>query len=131
MLSALFFCIKIFRFIRRKRSFVTDLSQWIAVCFYISSILFAIFHKQTYDEDHCDCISKDTWRVGVIAVFLGWTTIISELKKFPLTGITINMLSSITYTFFKLTPVAALLIFTFAFPFYMLLALPVSDKCLK
>ena len=101
------------------------------MCLYISSIIFVVLYKQTYDEDRCDCISKGTWRVGVIAVFLGWTTIISELKKFPITGITINMLSSITYTFFKLTPVAALLIFTFALPFYMLLAIPVSDKYLK
>ena len=97
------------------------------MCLYISSICFAVFFKETH-EDQCDCISKGTWRVGVISAFLGWTTIISELKKFPLTGITINMLSSITYTFIKLTPVAALLIFRFALPFYMLLALPVSDK---
>ena len=102
-----------------------DLSQWIEMCLYVTSICFVSLYTSTYN---CNaCISKETWRVGVFAVFFGWTTLIVELKKFPVTGVVISMLSSITVTFIKLIPVAVLLTFTFALPFYMLLAQPVSD----
>ena len=101
-----------------------DLSQWIEMCLYVTSICFVLMlYKNT--ETCCACICDVTWRFGVFAVFFGWTTLIVELKKFPVTGIIINMLSSITVTFIKLIPVAVLLIFTFALPFHMLLAQPV------
>ena len=103
-----------------------DLSQWIEMCLYVTSICFVVLYKSTY-QSYCTCVSEETWRVGVFAVFFGWTTLIVELKKFPVTGVIINMLSSITVTFIKLIPVAVLLTFTFALPFYMLLAQPVSD----
>lgn len=106
---------------------MTDLSQWIEMFLYVASVCFVSLYKSTYGSCCCACISEGTWRVGVFVVFFGWTTLILELKKFPVTGVIINMLSSITVTFIKLIPVAVLLTFTFALPFYMLLAQPVSD----
>ena len=83
-------------------------------------------YKSTHEGQN-DCISEGTWRIGAIAVFLGWATVTIDLKRFPFTGVIINMLSSITLTFVKLIPIAILLTFTFALPFYMLLAIPVSN----
>ena len=125
-ISFLLICFKINTLFRSRRKFATDVSQWIVISFYISSICFVSFFKGTYQRQ-CVCISEWIWRTGAIAVFLGWTTITIDLKRFPFTGIIINMLSSITLTFVKLIPIAILLIFTFALPFYMLLAIPVSD----
>ena len=104
---------------------VTELSQWIELCLYVSSICFVLLYNST--QSYCACISEGTWRAAVVAVFFGWTTLLVELKRFPVTGVIINMLSSITVTFIKLIPVAVLLTFTFALPFYMLLAQPVSE----
>ena len=126
MVSVLSIFIKVLKLFRRKISFITDISQWIGLFFYIFSIIFVLFHRSTYQSE-CDCISKETWRIGAFAVLLGWSTLLNDLSKFPHIGIIINMLLSITLTFIKLIPVAALLIFTFALPFYMLLARPVSS----
>ena len=125
IISSFLICTKIFKLVKRRRSFVTDLPQWIGMCLCVTSICFALFYKFTYSR--CACVSEGTWRVGAVSVFFGWVVLIIELKRFPITGIIINMLSSITVTFIKLIPVAALLTFTFALPFYMLLARPVSD----
>lgn len=119
-------CGKIYELIKRKRRFVTDTSNWIALLFYVFSICFVSLYRSTHEEKN-DCISEGTWRIGSIAVFLGWATVTIDLKRFPFTGVIINMLSSITLTFVKLIPVAILLTFTFALPFFMLLSTPVSN----
>ena len=62
----------------------------------------------------------------MVAAFFGWIGLIIHLTKFPVTGIIINMLLSIFYTFMKLVIIAALLCFAFALPFYMLLTQLVS-----
>ena len=110
IVSALSIFIKVLKLFRRKISFITDISQWIGLFFYIFSITFVSFHRSTYDQ--CDCVSKGTWKIGAFAVFLGWNSLLIDLSKFPHTGIIINMLLSITLTFIKLIPVAALLFFT-------------------
>ena len=126
IISFILICAKIHKLIKRKGRFVTDVSQWMALCFYVSSILFVSLYQSTH-EGHNDCISEGTWRIGAIAVFLGWIIITIDLKRLPFTGVIINMLSSITLTFVKLIPIAILLTFTFALPFYMLLSVPVSN----
>ena len=74
----------------------------------------------------CFCPDRATWTVGVIAVFLGWMNLMFFLRRVPSTGITISIMFNIFTTFLGLIFIAALLIFAFAIPFYMLLVIPVS-----
>jgi len=125
-ISVIVFVVNMLKLIRNKRMFICNIASWTEVLFTVSSAFFAIFYLHTYKEDQCDCISNGTWRIGAVAVYSGWCTLITHLSKFPVTGIIINMLMSILYTFISLIPIALLLYFTFALPFYMLLAQPVS-----
>jgi len=124
--SVILLVINMLKLIRRKRTFIFDIASWTEVIFAVSSTFFGIFYLHTYQEDQCDCISNGTWRIGVVAVFCGWCTLTTHLSKFPVTGIIINMMLSILYTFISLLPIAFVLCFTFALPFYMLLSQPVS-----
>jgi len=129
--SVILLFFNIVKLIRRKREFILDIASWAEVLFTVSSPFFAIFYLHTYKEDQCDCISNGAWRIGVVAVFCGWCTLTSHLSKFPVTGIIINMMLSILYTFISLFPIAFVLCFTFALPFYMLLSQPVSILACK
>ena len=126
IVSVILFIFNMLKLIRRKRTFILDIASWTEVLFSVSSALFAIFYLHTYKAHQCDCISNGTWRIGVVAVFSGWCSLTARLSKFPVTGIIINMMLSIIYTFISLLPIALLLCFTFALPFYMILAQPVS-----
>ena len=111
---------------RRKMIYFKDLTTYIEATLSLSAIIFISLYLES--SKNCFCASIGTWEAAVVAVFFGWIGLIIHLTKFPLTGIIINMLLSIFYTFLKLVIIAVLLCFTFALPLYMLLTQPVSCK---
>ena len=112
------------KFLRRRLNYFKRLASWIDTAFQLLSVVYLILHYESTND--CFCPSTSTWPIVVITLFMGWIGLIVHLNKLPLTGIIINMLLSIFQTFVKLVIIAALLVFAFALPFYLLLALPVS-----
>ena len=109
---------------RRRMIYFKDLTTYIEATLSLATIVFITLYFES--SNNCFCASISTWEAAVVAVFFGWIGLIIHLTKFPLTGIIINMLLSIFYTFLKLVIIAVLLCFAFALPLYMLLTQPVS-----
>ena len=124
VIVALLVALNIHKCYRRQITFFKDLSTYIEGTLTLSTVFFVVLYLDS--SQNCFCASTYTWETAVVAVFFGWIGLIIHLTKFPLTGIIINMLLSIFYTFMKLVIIAALLCFAFALPFYMLLTQPVS-----
>ena len=84
---------------------------------YILTIIFVFgFHND------CWCAPPWQWQIGALAVFMAYINFLMHLKVMPLfyIGIYINMLLKIVIDFIKLMFLPIFLIFSFAFPFYML-----------
>lgn len=116
--------LNVLRFYRRKLVYLRDIVTYIEATLAASTVVFVVLYIESKND--CFCASASTWEAAVVAVFFGWMCLIIHLTKLPLTGIIINMLLSIFYTFMKLVIIAALFCFAFALPFYMLLTQPVS-----
>ena len=112
------------KFYRRRMIYLKDLVTYVEAVLSVSTFVFVVLYLESRND--CFCASTSAWEAAVVAVFFGWMGLIIHLTKLPLTGIIVNMLLSIFYTFVKLAIIAALLCFTFALPFYMLLTQPVS-----
>ena len=107
---------------RRKVIYFYDLENFVELPMFILTIIFCV----GLDSNDCFCTSAANWQVGAVALFLAWIDLLMFLKRLPFTGIPINILLNIVYTFVTLAIVPTLLILSFAFPFYMLLVRPVS-----
>lgn len=107
---------------RRKALYFYDLENFIELSMFVLTIVFCAGH----DSSDCLCVNADVWQVGAVALFLAWMDLLMFLKRLPFTGIPINILLNIVYTFITLAIVPTLLILSFSFPFYMLLVRPVS-----
>ena len=116
--------LNVLKFYRRRIIYLQDLATYVEAVLAISTFVFVVLYLKS--SSNCFCASTSTWEAAVVAVFFGWISLIIHLAKLPLTGIIVNMLLSIFYTFLKLALIATLLCFTFALPFYMLLTQPVS-----
>jgi len=116
------FVLEIFQFWKRKLEYIKDFENWVENVIFILSVVFAAYHLQL----ECFCPDKLTWTVGILAIFLGWINHVYFLRRLPYTGITISIMYNIIITFAKLILIAALLVFAFALPFFMLLKIPVS-----
>lgn len=86
----------------------------------------AVFLFIRVDSDNCWCADRITWQIGAAACVLAWLNLVIILKRLPFTAIPINMMINMMRTFISIALLPLLLIFTFALPFYMLLANPVS-----
>ena len=111
------------KFYRRRLIYLQDLVTYVEAVLAVSTFVFVILYLENRND--CFCASVSAWEAAVLAVFFGWMGLILHLTKLPVTGIIINMLLSIFYTFMKLAIILALLCFAFALPFYMLLTEPV------
>ena len=103
--------------------YLLDFENWLEILIYVLSVVFVVGDLNS----ECFCPDRAIWTVGVIAVFLGWLNLMFFLRRVPSTGITISIMFNIFTTFLGLVFIAALLIFAFALPFYMLLVIPVSQ----
>ena len=83
------------------------------------------------DPNDCWCTEGSTWPLGAFACALAWLNLLIILKRLPFTAVPINMMMNIIKTFISLALLPILLIFTFALPFFMLLANAVSCACRK
>ena len=107
---------ELFEFIQRRLQYLREIENYLEMLLIITTAIFAI---AGHSED-CFCVGSFPWQCGALALFLGWIDLILYLKKLPLTGIRINMLQTVVFTFFKLMYLPAILIIAFALPFYML-----------
>ena len=78
------------------------------------------------DSENCWCADPIKWQMGATGCVLAWLNLVYILKRLPYTAIPINMMINILFTFISIALLPLLLIVTFALPFYMLLANPVS-----
>ena len=107
--------IEIVQLCRHPLEYLTDWVNWLEVPLYLSSIIFtAVFATP------CLCVANWQWQVGVTAVFLGWTTLLFFLQKWPVMGVYVLMIANIIQTFLKAGVLALLLVIAFALAFYML-----------
>ena len=113
---------EVLQFWRRRIQYILDIENWLEVLIYMMSVIFV---SRQLDSE-CFCADRGTWTVGIIAIFLGYMDLVVFLRRVPLTGIAISIMYNIFTTFLGLIFIAALLIFAFALPFYMLLVIPVS-----
>ena len=106
---------------RRKLTYFYDLDNIVEISLFVLAIVFSVGHNRS----DCFCTTAGIWQVGAVALFLAWIDLLLFLKRLPFTGIPINILLNIVYTFTTLAIIPALLILSFALPFYMLLVRPV------
>lgn len=112
------------QFVQLRQHYLLDVTNWIEVTLFVCSIIFVwIFHNK------CLCPFKWQWQVGIIAVFLGWISLIIFIQKFPLTGIYVLMFLSILYTYMKAVILFVLLVIAFSLTFYMVFYDPQFEVC--
>ena len=100
---------------------------WITVPWIVENILrpftfvFTIIFVFGFFND-CWCAPPWQWQIGALSVFMAYINFILLLRGVPLfnLGLYINMLLKIVIVFIRLIVLPILLIFAFAFPFYML-----------
>ena len=107
---------EILEFISRGRHYLEEPENYLEVLLIGSTVTVAIVGH----AEKCFCLENYAWQFGALAAFLGWIDLVVYLRKLPLTGIPINMLQSVIWTFLKLIYLPAILIVAFALPFYML-----------
>jgi len=112
---------------RRKFLYFYDLENFVEIPLFVLTIIFCVGHKRA----DCFCTSAMSWQVGAVALFLAWTDLLMFLKRLPFTGIPINILLNIVYTFATLAIIPALLILSFSLPFYLLLVRPVCHSAVE
>ena len=104
-----------FQLVKLSFRYFLDWVNYLEIILFSCSILFAFIYLDT-----CFCPAKWQWQLGALCVFLAWIDLVIFARKLPVTGIYVVMLMNIFYIFLKLAFLAALLILSFAFSFYML-----------
>ena len=99
--------------------YFTDFTNWIEILLFICSIIFVwVFHAD------CLCPFNWQWQIGVVAVFLGWLTLIFFLSKLPFAGIYVLMFIKIFRTFLGMLLLSILLVLAFGLTFYLCFTQP-------
>ncbi len=102
---------------RRGLKYLKEFENYIQVVLCVLTLIFV------FPLGHDDWVLPSwRWQIGAIAIFLGWLNCIILLKTMPYFGVNITMLFSVGYNFLILIYLPILLILTFGFPLYMLLA---------
>ena len=115
LLSICYLLIEVGQVIRRRQHYFTDGSNYVQVLTFVFSLIFV-----SGFENKCWCAPSWQWQIGALDLFLAWFNLIIQLKDMPLTGIPINILFNIFFTFLRLVYLPVLLIVSFSLPFYML-----------
>ena len=121
ILSVVGILIELIQLVNQRHKYFLKLHSYLEVLIYVFVLLFL-----QVDADECYCASSRLWQLGAVACVLAWLNLVYILKRLPFTAIPINMMLNILATFFSVVLLPVLLILTFAVPFYMLLADPVS-----
>ena len=107
---------ELFEFVQRKLQYLQEVENYLEILLIVCTAIFTIEGLAA----ECFCVGSYSWQFGAMALFLGWIDLIVYLKKLPLTGIRINMLQTVGFTFLKLIYLPTILIIAFALPFYMM-----------
>ena len=121
ILSIIGFLIELVQLIYQRVHYFLHFHSYMELLLYTVVILFI-----QVEADNCWCADRITWQMGAAGCVLAWLNLVYILKRLPFTAIPINMMINIIYTFVSIALLPLLLIVTFALPFYMLLANPVS-----
>ena len=121
ILTIIGFIIELIQLIFERVHYFLNLHNYMEIVLYIAVIIFI-----QVDSDTCWCADRMIWQIGAAACVLAWLNLVFILKRLPFTAIPINMMINMISTFISIALLPLLLIFTFALPFYMLLANPVS-----
>ena len=111
-----------FQLVKLGFKYFLDWINYIEIILFVGSIVFALI----FFVD-CFCPHPVQWQIGALCVFLAWIDLVIVMRKFPITGIYVVMFMNIFYIFLKMAFLAALLILSFAFSFYMLFHDPRND----
>ena len=106
----------------RRIEYVKDWENYMEICLSTLTIAFVLSNK----DHECFCPSGPQWQLGALVVFMAWLDFILLMRSVPFTAISINMLYSITKSFFKVIALPLLLLIGFGIPLFMLFHLPVS-----
>jgi len=97
-------------------------------CLVISSLVSSIIFVTSYGfKSGCQCPVSWQWQFGAFSLLISWMSLILVFKQIRLTGIYVEMLIHIVFTFSKLFVFAALLVISFGLTFYMIFFRPVSQ----
>lgn len=121
ILSVVGILIELIQLITQRIQYFLKLHSYIKIILFIGVLVFI-----QIDADACWCAERRVWQMGAVGCVLAWLNLVHILKRLPFTAIPINMMINILYTFFSVIFLPIFLIVTFALPFYMLLANPVS-----
>ena len=121
VLSIIGILIELVQLLYQKLQYFRNLHNYMELILYTIVLIFI-----RVDPDECWCASGTLWQLGVAGCVLAWLNLVYILKRLPFTAIPINMMINVLSTFFSIVLLPILLIVTFALPFYMLLANPVS-----
>ena len=124
ILSIVGILIEIVQLISQRIQYILNPHSYMEIILYIAVLLFIL----QVDADTCWCAEGNVWQIGAVGCVLAWLNLVHILKRLPFTAIPINMMINILYTFVSVILLPVLLIVTFALPFYMLLANPVSHS---
>ena len=113
--------IELVQLLYQKLHYFQNWHNYMELTLYVIVLLFI-----QVDPDECWCASRTLWQLGVVGCVLAWLNLVYILKRLPFTAIPINMMINVLSTFLSIVLLPILLIVTFALPFYMLLANPVS-----
>ncbi len=113
----IYLTIEVIQLARRGTKYLQEFENYVQVILNIITFIFV------FPVGHDDWLLPSwRWQIGAIAIFLGWLNCIILLKTMPYFGVNITMLFSVGYNFLSLIYLPVLLVLTFGFPFYMLLA---------
>ena len=121
IITTIGFLIELVQLIFQRVYYFLNLHNYMEIVLYITVLIFV-----QVDPDECWCADKITWQIGAAACVLAWLNLVFILKRLPFTAIPINMMINMIGTFISIGLLPLLLVVTFALPFYMLLANPVS-----
>ena len=115
--------VECYQLVRTRYRYFLSFENYIELLVYLSSIIF-VSHFGT----NCWCPTNWQWQLGALGVFLAWINLILFLKRVPLLGIYVLMLSAILHTFLKFALIAFLFVVAFCIAFYMILYKAVSGN---
>ena len=121
LLTFIGFLFELIQLIHQKSCYFVNTHNYIEITLYLAVAFFI-----QVDPNNCWCAEGIRWQIGAGACALAWLNLVIILKRLPFTGIPINMMINIIWTFISLALLPILLILTFALPFFMLFANLVS-----
>ena len=113
-LASLHLCIKAFTFIKVKFSYLLDFVNWLEASPFLGAVVFS----WTFNS-RCLCMPVWQWEVGVVTVFLSWITLMTYIRRLPITGIYVLMFLDIFYILCKMVVLMLLVVVAFGLSFYM------------